>query len=154
MPELYAGLEQIAAALGTPTQEETLAQVFPTLPHQTIDYGIMEMAKDIAVLPVDIGWTDIGSWATLLEVLEADKAGNVVRGPMEAVTLDTKNSLIYTSKRLVTTIGVEDLIIVDTEDLVSLPTGPGRRRAPDCRLAQAIGPQRLPRRFHPQGVTL
>ena len=76
----------------------------------------MEMAKDIAVLPVDIGWTDIGSWATLLEVLEADKAGNVVRGPMEAVTLDTKNSLIYTSKRLVTTIGVEDLIIVDTED--------------------------------------
>ena len=116
MPELYAGLEQIAAALGTSTQEETLTQVFPTLPHQTIDYGIMEMAKDIAVLPVDIGWTDIGSWATLLEVLEADKAGNVVRGPMEAVTLDTKNSLIYTSKRLVTTIGVEDLIIVDTED--------------------------------------
>ena len=116
MPELYAGLEQIASALGTSAQEETLTRVFPTLPHQTIDYGIMEMAKDIAVLPVDIGWTDIGSWATLLEVLEADKAGNVVRGPMEAVTLDTKNSLIYTSKRLVTTIGVEDLIIVDTED--------------------------------------
>ncbi len=116
MPELYAGLEQIAVALGTPRQQQTLASVFPTLPHQTIDYGIMEMAKDIAVLPVDIGWTDIGSWATLLEVLKADQAGNVVRGPMQAVTLETKNSLIYTSKRLVTTVGVEDFIIVDTED--------------------------------------
>ena len=60
----------------------------------------------------------------MLEVLEADRAGNVVRGPMEAVTLDTKNSLIYTSKRLVTTIGVEDLIIVDTEDaLLVCPRG-------------------------------
>lgn len=116
LPPLHAGLMEIAASLGTAAFEATLARVFPTLPYQTIDYGIMERASDIAVLPVDIGWTDIGSWATLLDVLEGDPAGNVVRGPGLAVTPDTQNTLIYTTQRLVATVGVRDLIIVDSED--------------------------------------
>ncbi len=116
MPELHAGLAEIGRALGTPAADETLQRVFPTLPHQTIDYGIMERAADIAVLPVDIGWTDIGSWGTLLEVLEADEAGNVVRGSDPVFTLDTKNTLIYTAGRLVAAIGLEDMVIVDSGD--------------------------------------
>ncbi|HSN75722.1 MAG TPA: mannose-1-phosphate guanylyltransferase [Anaerolineae bacterium] len=116
MPELHAGLAEIGRALGTLAANETLQRVFPTLPHQTIDYGIMEPAEDIAVLPVDIGWTDIGSWGTLLEVLDGDEAGNVVRGPDPVFALDTKNTLIYTAGRLVAAIGLEDMVIVDSGD--------------------------------------
>lgn len=131
MPDLHAGLQEIAAALGTPDAPQTLARVFPTLPHQTIDYGIMERTDQVAVLPVDIGWTDIGSWATLLDVLEADAQGNVIRGPGQVVNLDTTRTLIYTAAgRLVATVGVEDLIIVDTPDaLLVCP----RERAQDVR---------------------
>jgi mannose-1-phosphate guanylyltransferase len=116
MPQLHAGLQEIAVALGGAQTDATLQRVFPTLPSQTIDYGIMERAQDVAVLPVDIGWTDIGSWATLLEVLDGDAEGNVIRGPDGAVTVDTRNSLIYTAGRLIATIGVEDLVIVDSDD--------------------------------------
>jgi mannose-1-phosphate guanylyltransferase len=131
MPELHAGLRQIAVALGTPAAAETLHAIFPTLPQQTIDYGIMERAEDVAVLPVDIGWTDLGSWATLLDVLDADGQGNVVRGPGDVVAVDTSGSLIYTTAgRLIATVGVEGLIIVDTEDaLLICPQG----RAQDVR---------------------
>lgn len=119
MPELFAGLSEIAAALGTNDADATVQRVFPTLPHQTIDYGIMERADDIAVLPVDIGWTDIGSWATLLEVLESDERGNVIRGRGLTATPDTRDTLIYTATdRLVATVGVENLVIIDTEDAV------------------------------------
>jgi mannose-1-phosphate guanylyltransferase len=116
LPELHAGLVEIGRSLGTPAADETLRRIFPTLPHQTIDYGIMERAADIAVLPVDIGWTDIGSWGTLLEVLDADEGGNVVRGPDPVFTLDTRNTLIYTAGRLVAAIGLENLVIVDSGD--------------------------------------
>jgi mannose-1-phosphate guanylyltransferase len=118
MPELHSGLHEIAAALAADDAQATLQRVFPTLPHQTIDYGIMERASDIAVLPVDIGWTDIGSWATLLDVLDGDGDGNVVRGPGLTITPGTRNSLIYTADRLIAAVGVEDLVIVDSDDAV------------------------------------
>jgi mannose-1-phosphate guanylyltransferase len=119
MPELNAGLEEIAGALGSPAAGGALEQVFPTLPNQTIDYGILERAEDIAVVPVDIGWTDIGSWATLLEVLDGDHDGNVVRGRGSAVAVDTRDSLIYTTAdRLIATVGIKDMVIVDTEDAI------------------------------------
>ena len=132
MPELYAGLDEIGRDLGTAAADATLRRVFPTLPHQTIDYGIMERAEDIAVLPVDIGWTDIGSWATLLEVLEADEAGNVVRGPDPVFTLDTHNTLIYTAGRMVAAIGLDDLVIVDSGDALLICP---RERAESVRQA-------------------
>ncbi len=132
MPELHAGLAEIGRALGTPAAHETLQRVFPTLPHQTIDYGIMERAADIAVLPVDIGWTDIGSWGTLLEVLDGDGAGNVVRGGDPVFTQDTRNTLIYTAGRLVAAIGLENLVIVDSGDALLICP---KERAEDVRLA-------------------
>lgn len=130
MPQLYAGLQEITVALGTAQADATLRRVFPTLPHQTIDYGIMERAQDVAVLPVDIGWTDIGSWATLLEVLDGDAHGNVVRGAGPAMPVDTHDSLIYTADRLIATLGVHDLIIVDTPDALLVCS---RERAQDVR---------------------
>jgi len=81
---------------------------------ETIDYCVMERAEDVAVIPVDIGSSDVGTWATLFELLPADGEGNVVAGQHPG--LDTGGCLIHGSRRLVTTIGLEDMTVVETED--------------------------------------
>jgi len=116
MPEMYAGLLEIETSLSTSEADETLSKIFPTLPAQTIDYGIMEKAERVAMLPVDIGWHDVGSWSAVYDVLPRDKANNVVVG--RHITPDTHNSLIYSPKRLVATIGLDDVVIVDTDDVL------------------------------------
>lgn len=114
MPDLYAQLHEIEAYLGTPREEETLQRIWPQIARQTIDYGVMERARDVAVIPVDIGWSDIGSWATLLDLLPADEHGNVLTGEVELI--DVHHSLIYSPKRLIAAIGMENMIIVDAGD--------------------------------------
>jgi len=114
LPETSTKLAEVVTSFGTPGFDETLARVWPTVPKETIDYGIMEGAENVAVIPVDIGWNDVGSWASLLDILEPDEDGNVV---LEGVHLsvDTNGSLIK-SGRLVATIGLSNVIIIDTED--------------------------------------
>jgi len=116
MPQLYAQLMEIDAALGTAEERAVLERIWSKVENQTIDYGVMERADEVAVIPVDIGWSDVGSWATLFELLPADGEGNVVVG--QHIGLDTKGCLIHGSHRLVTTIGLEDMIVVDTEDVL------------------------------------
>jgi mannose-1-phosphate guanylyltransferase len=114
MPQLHTQLGEIERAFGTPDAEAVLERVWADVQKQTIDYGIMERAHNVAVIPVRIGWNDIGSWKTLKELLEADENGNVLAG--DHVALDTQNTLIYSPHKLVATIGLKDLIIVETED--------------------------------------
>jgi mannose-1-phosphate guanylyltransferase len=114
MPELYAQLMEVEAAIGNPDYKAVLGRVWDQVSEQTIDYGIMENAADVVVIPVDIGWTDVGNWASLAELLSPDQDGNIFVGPYQEV--DTHNTLIFGGKRLVATIGVQDLVIVDTED--------------------------------------
>ena len=117
MPELSARLERIAMAWDTPNQEATLETEWADLKSDTIDFGIMEHATNVAVLPAGgLEWSDVGSWDSLFDVLLSDSGGNVlVNG--EHMPLDTHNSLVYsTGKKLVVTIGVDDLIVIDTED--------------------------------------
>jgi mannose-1-phosphate guanylyltransferase len=116
MPEFYAQLAEVEAALGTPGYERTLKRVWPQVAKQTIDYGVMEGAESVAVIPVDIGWSDVGSWASLPELLPSDEAGNVAVG--QHVEIDTRDTLVFagSENRLIATIGVEGLVIVDTED--------------------------------------
>lgn len=114
MPQLYAQLMEIDAALGTTQERAVLERVWPQVENETIDYGIMERAQDVAVIPVDIGWSDVGDWAALSELLPPDEEGNVIVG--EHVGLDTRRCMIHGSRRLVATIGLEDMIVVDTED--------------------------------------
>jgi len=120
MAEFYVQLAEVRATLGTPGYEPTLNRVWPQVAKQTIDYGVMEGAERVAVIPVDIGWSDVGSWASLLELLEADEAGNIVVGPH--VGIDTQGTLIFGGKRLIATIGLEGLVIVDTEDTLLVCT--------------------------------
>jgi len=114
MPQFYAQLEGLASYLDTSSYGEALKQVWPQVVKQTIDYGIMEGAQDVAVLPVDIGWTDVGSWGSLVDLLPADAQGNRWVGPH--LGIDTHNTLVFGGSRLVATIGVEDMVIVDTAD--------------------------------------
>ena len=116
MPATHGQLEEIAAHLGAPRQEATLARVWPRIARETIDYGVMERARKVAVIPIDIGWNDIGSWSTLLDLLPADAGGNVLAG--EVVAVDTQRSLIYSSGRLVAAIGLKDMIVVDAGDAI------------------------------------
>jgi mannose-1-phosphate guanylyltransferase len=115
MPEFYAQLGAVEAALGTPRQADVLAEVWLQVRKETIDYGIMEGAAGVVVMPVDIGWTDIGDWSAVFQLHEADAAGNVVVGA-EHVGVGTEASFIRGSRRLIATIGLKDVIIVDTED--------------------------------------
>jgi mannose-1-phosphate guanylyltransferase len=114
MPDLAVQLDAIERALGTPREQEVLERVWAKVEKQTIDYGIMEHAREVAVIPVQIGWNDVGSWQTLMELLTVDEQGNVLLGDHLAV--DTHNTLIYSPRKMVAAIGLEDLIVVETDD--------------------------------------
>lgn len=114
MPDFHAQLTMVENALGTSGYEKVIGDIWPGVAKETIDYGIMEGAKDVAVIPVDIGWTDVGSWGSLFDVLSTDADGNTAVGPH--LSIDTHNSLLFGGKRLIATIGVKDLVIVDTEN--------------------------------------
>lgn len=124
LPELYAGLQRIAADWDTPRQQETLGNLWPALPKITIDHGIMEGAARVATVPGRFGWNDVGDWDTLASVLPASDSGNVVlaigdTGPGRHLAIDTRDSLIASSShRIIATLGVANLVVVDTEDAV------------------------------------
>jgi mannose-1-phosphate guanylyltransferase len=128
MPSFYEQLLLVKSALDALDYEQTLSQVWPTVQKETIDYGVMEGAKDVAVIPVDIGWSDVGSWASLFDVLPADEDGNRVVG--QHAGIDTRNTLVIGDQRLIATIGLEGLIIIDTEDALLVCT---REREQDVR---------------------
>lgn len=116
MPELYVKLREISQSWGGVQQKQVVESVWPAIRPETIDYGIMEKADRAAVLPAtDLGWNDVGSWESLFEVLPVDENGNIILGA-EHLGLDTKSSLICadSGKRLIVTIGAQDLIVVDT----------------------------------------
>ncbi|NDJ61255.1 MAG: mannose-1-phosphate guanylyltransferase [Chloroflexi bacterium] len=115
-PAMHQQLLTIAAAVDTPHYASALAQTWGQMTKISLDYAIMEGADRIIVLPIDIGWSDVGSWDALFDVLALDEAGNGFHGAApHRITVDTKNTLIYSDKMTVT-IGVDNLIIVDTED--------------------------------------
>ncbi|MFN6942747.1 MAG: mannose-1-phosphate guanylyltransferase/mannose-6-phosphate isomerase, partial [Parvibaculum sp.] len=92
------------------------AEAFGASPSNSIDYAVMEHAANVAVVPADMGWSDIGSWSALWEIGAKDESGNVISG--DVLTADTKNSYIRAENGLVATVGVENLIIVETGDVM------------------------------------
>jgi mannose-1-phosphate guanylyltransferase / mannose-6-phosphate isomerase len=83
---------------------------------ESIDYAVMEKTKDALVLPLDVGWSDVGSWSSLFEALPADEDGNVLQG--DTLTFDTHDCYVHSTSRLVAAVGMEDHIIVETKDAV------------------------------------
>ena len=114
MPVLSEGLVPIAEAYGTPHFGEVLEARFPSLPSDSIDYGIMEKADHIFTIPGSFGWDDVGSWLALERINHTDEEGNLFTG--DVVSAATRNCTISGGTRLIAALGLEDLVIVDTPD--------------------------------------
>lgn len=117
LPDLHQALTEIDDAIGTDHEAAVLESVWSGVDSVSIDYGVLEKAGNVAVVPADLGWSDIGTWASLAEVLPADAEGNVVLG-CEHLGLGTAGTLVSGSRRLIATIGLQDVIVIDTEDVV------------------------------------
>ncbi|MBZ0299644.1 MAG: mannose-1-phosphate guanylyltransferase [Anaerolineae bacterium] len=119
-PEMFEQFMEIARVVDTEHFEDTLESTWDNIRKISLDFAVMEHAQDIVVIPVDIGWNDVGSWGALFEVLKLDKNGNHFKGKSPVnVIIDTKNTLVYSDK-LTVTIGIEDVIIIETPDALLL----------------------------------
>ena len=116
LPDVYACLEKIGGAMNTPEEQRTIEEIYPTIPSISIDYGIMEKSRDVKVISAEFGWNDVGSWDNLGVFYDADENGNVLAG--RQINIDTSGCISYAKGRLIATVGVQDLIIVETEDAV------------------------------------
>jgi mannose-1-phosphate guanylyltransferase len=116
-PAIYAMCSYLQSAFDSPDYEEKLNDIWETMPKLSIDFAIMEKADNIAVIPDDIGWSDVGNWTSLYDILPQDNFGNCIKGDASdiRVILDTRDTLIF-SNRLTVAIGVEDIVVVDTND--------------------------------------
>ncbi|MFN0064134.1 MAG: mannose-1-phosphate guanylyltransferase [Myxococcaceae bacterium] len=117
MPTLHAALMKMAGALGKRNERSVVRREFPNLPAVSIDYGVMEKAQRIAVVPGDFGWSDVGSFAALPEVQAADARGNVVTG-RGAVLVDCDGCIVVAKDRPLALVGMKDIVAVDSGDAV------------------------------------
>jgi len=116
LPDVYECIEDIGNSMNTDSEDNVKAKIYPTIPKISIDYGIMERAKEVLVLEGDFGWNDVGSFDALRSLYEADENGNVIYG--EQIHVETQNCIVYSKNKLIAALGVEDLIIVETDDAV------------------------------------
>lgn len=109
--EIYKVLEDINIQQTSPT---AAYQEFDKMPDISIDYALMEKSKKLAVLPMNCYWYDMGSWEAIYDISDKDENGNYISG--NVIDIDSKNSMIYSTSKLVTTVGLDNLIVVETED--------------------------------------
>lgn len=115
MPDIYEGLQKIGAGIGTPEEKQILQRTFMDIRAESVDYGIMEKARDIYVLPGQFGWDDVGSWLAVERIKETDADGNVYAGNVVAV--GAKNCIIEAKDKLIAIVGLDGIVVVDTEDV-------------------------------------
>jgi len=94
--------------------KSVLRRIFPRLEKISIDYALMEKISDIFAVPADMGWSDVGSWSVVYDLSKKDRDGNV--WPEKSLALESRNNMIVAEKKFVVTVGVENLVIVDTGD--------------------------------------
>lgn len=116
LPDMTDGYDKIYDAAGTEHFAETVADVFPKFRSESIDFGVMEKASEVYTIPGNFGWDDVGSWLALERVNKTNEYGNMVQG--DVVSINTKNTIVCGGKKLIATVGIEDLVIVDTDDAI------------------------------------
>ena len=114
MPEMTEGLAKIRESYGTDLFDDVLKQVFPTFKSESVDFGIMEKASGIYTIPGNFGWDDVGNWLALERINKTNEFGNMIHG--DVISINTKNTTVSGGKKLIETVGIENLIIVDTDD--------------------------------------
>jgi mannose-1-phosphate guanylyltransferase len=116
-PDIHSLLMQIRSALGTPEESDTIERLYPAMPSVAIDNAVVERASTVATVEADIGWSDIGTWQAIPDVLPTDEDGNSISG--DVLNLDSHNVTVYGRPgRLVAIVDAQDLIVVDTEDAI------------------------------------
>lgn len=115
MPDTYERLLHIQQHIGKEDYTQVLTEEFTAMESQSIDYGVLEKADHIYVKPGTYGWDDVGSWLALERLQTKDENGNVLKGNVQAE--HTTNTIVQAGNRLVALVGVDDLIVVDTEDI-------------------------------------
>ncbi len=116
-PDLIDGLHLIREAVDTPRMDEVIFDVYSRTKSISIDYGILEVASNVCVIEADFKWNDIGSWEAVYNISQKDKNGNAVFAG-DHLLLDAKNNYFYSSKKLITAIDVENLVVVETDDAI------------------------------------
>lgn len=116
LPDVYECLMEIEKAIGTDKEQETIERIYPTIPKISVDYGIMERADKVIMLEGDFGWNDVGSWDTLDALYDADENNNVKYG--DQIHIDSRNCIAYGKDKLIATIGLDNVVIVETGDAV------------------------------------
>jgi len=135
MPALSEGLIRIRSSLGKPDTKDIVMDVWAGLVSETIDYGIMENAENVRVIPAsDMEWFDIGGWDRFFDLMDTDQNGNLILAE-ESILLDTRETLIYqqaelAGKKLIAMLGMEGVILVETEDVILICP---RHRAEEVR---------------------
>ncbi|GMG86570.1 mannose-1-phosphate guanyltransferase [Biformimicrobium ophioploci] len=116
-PDIYAACEQ---AMGGATVDADFIRpqkdAFLACPDDSIDYAVMEKTRDAVVVPMDCGWSDVGSWSALWEVSEQCEDGNRLEG--DVIAHDTTNTYVHAGSKLVATVGLDDMVVVDTPDAI------------------------------------
>ncbi len=119
MPQLYEQLLKIEAALDKDktTQSEVIKNVFNEVESISIDFGVLELARNCAVVPgKDFGWNDVGSWDAWAEHFSKDQKQNLLHG--DAIAIDSNNSVVFSTGRFIALVGVEDMVVIDSGDAV------------------------------------
>lgn len=116
LPEIYEDLQKIGDAMNTADELKVIEEIYPKINSISVDYGIMEKADDVFVVPGEFGWNDVGSFDMLGVLHEGDEKGNIKIG--DQINIDSKNCITYSSGRLVATIGLENVVVIETGDAV------------------------------------
>jgi mannose-1-phosphate guanylyltransferase len=116
LPDMWEELQKIDAAIGSDDYDHVLETAYRTIRPISIDYGVMEKAKSVFVIPGNFGWSDVGSWDEVVRLSGKDDTGNSVKG--KSYLLNTKNTFVDAGELFVAAIGVEDLVIIATGDAV------------------------------------
>ena len=115
LPEIYEGLMEIQQAIGSPHYMQKLEEVYRRIRGISIDYGVMQTAENVYVIPSQMGWNDVGSWETVYEISPKDARKNVPQCK-KLIAVDSTRNYVYSPNKLVALVGVENLIVVDTGD--------------------------------------
>ncbi len=117
MPELFAGLEEIRPTIGTSAFDDTVLRVFESLESISVDFGIMEHARNCAVVEAEeYGWNDVGSWDAWAEHFDSDENGNLLNG--DALAIGSKDCVVHSEGRTIAVVGAQDLIVIDSGDAI------------------------------------
>lgn len=120
LPSLYKALKEMEGILFQPSKTinqmdpDRLRDLYASIEGVSIDYGVMERSRNVLMVPGTFQWSDLGSWTALDEIIEKDGAGNIFKG--NTVDIGSQNSIVFSGERLIATIGLKDMVVVDTPD--------------------------------------